>query len=41
VIDDELGGDMGLFAKSYWSACTGEGNMTGPIKGILAKIRKK
>jgi hypothetical protein len=42
VIDDELGGDMGLFAKSYWSACTGDqGNMTGPINGILTKIRKK
>lgn len=41
VLDDELGGDMGLFAKSYWSACTGEGNMTGPIKSILGKIRKK
>jgi hypothetical protein len=41
VIDDELGGDMGLFAKSYWSGCTETENLAGPIKGILSKIRKK
>jgi len=41
VLEDELGGDMGLFAKAYWSACTGEGNLTGPINSVLKKIKKK
>ena len=41
VIEDELGGDMGLFVKSYWSACTGEVNMKGPIEKIINKIKKK
>lgn len=41
VIDDELGGDLGMFAKAYWSACTGEGAYTGPVKNILSKITSK
>ncbi len=41
VIDDELGGDLGMFAKAYWSACTGEGAYSGPIKNILSKITSK
>lgn len=40
VLDDELGGDMGMFAKAYWTACTGEGNMSGPINSVLKKIKK-
>jgi hypothetical protein len=41
VIDDELGGDLGMFAKAYWSACTGEGAYAGPVKNILSKITSK
>jgi hypothetical protein len=39
VIDDELGGDLGMFAKAYWSGCTGEGAYAGPIQNILSKIK--
>lgn len=39
VLDDELGGDLGMFAKAYWSACTGEGAYAGPIQNILSKIK--
>lgn len=39
VLDDELGGDLGLFAKAYWSACTGEGNLAALSSGMLGRIR--
>ena len=39
VLDDELGGDMGMFAKAYWSGCTGEGIYVEPINNIVAKIK--
>ena len=39
VLDDELGGDLGMFAKAYWSACTGEGAYVGPVQNILGKIK--
>lgn len=39
VIDDELGGDLGMFAKAYWSGCTGEGAYVAPIQNILSRIR--
>lgn len=39
VLDDELGGDLGMFAKAYWSACTGEGAYVGPVQNIVKKIR--
>jgi hypothetical protein len=41
VIDDELGGDLGMFAKAYWSACTGEGEYAGQVRNILSKITSK
>jgi hypothetical protein len=30
VLDDELGGDMGMFAKAWWAACTGDGIKQNP-----------
>ena len=39
VIEDELGGDLGMFAKAYWSACTGEGAYVGPVSNIVSKIK--
>ena len=39
VLEDELGGDLGMFAKAYWSACTGEGAYVGPVNNIVSKIK--
>lgn len=42
VIDDELGGDIAIFAKAYWTACTGEGDEYKPvIKKIRERIKKQ
>jgi len=42
VINDELGGDISIFAKAYWTACTGEGNEYKPIiKKIRERIKKE
>jgi len=41
VLDDELGGDMSMFAKAHWTACTGEGaEYAAGIKNIRARIKK-
>lgn len=41
VLDDELGGDMGLFAKAWWAGCTGEGLNNHPeIKETRAQLKK-
>jgi hypothetical protein len=42
VLDDELGGDEAIFAKTYWTACTGEGDEYKPyIKDVFDRIRQK
>ena len=42
VLDDELGGDQAIFAKTYWTACTGEGDEYKPyIKDVFDRIRQK
>lgn len=42
MLDDELGGDEAIFAKTYWSACTGEGDEYKPhIKNAFDRIRQK
>jgi hypothetical protein len=42
VLDDELGGDQAIFAKTYWTACTGEGDKYKPyIKNTFDRIRQK
>lgn len=38
VLDDELGGDIAVIAKAYWTGCTGEGEH---YKAVIANIRKK
>ena len=41
VLDDELGGDMAMFAKAHWTACTGEGSeYAAGIKNIRARVKK-
>ena len=40
VLDDEIGGDLGIFAKAYWSAVSGEGAYVSPINSIIARIKK-
>ena len=41
VLDDELGGDMAMFAKAHWTACTGEGaEYAAGIKNIRARIKQ-
>lgn len=41
LLDDELGGDMGMMAKSWWAACTGDGIDKVPyVTSTLAKIKK-
>jgi hypothetical protein len=40
VISDELGGDISIFAKSYWTACTGEGDeYKSKIDDIYKRIK--
>jgi hypothetical protein len=42
VIDDELGGDISILAKAYWSGCTGEGkDFDAAITKITDRIMKK
>lgn len=42
VIEDELGGDMSIFAKAYWTACTGEGaDYAAAIEGVYQRILSK
>lgn len=42
VLDDELGGDLGLFAKAYWSACmmgdSEEGSLTAMVNNMKTRI---
>jgi hypothetical protein len=41
VLDDELGGDISVLAKAYWTGCTGEGDeFKAPIANILKRIKK-
>ena len=41
VIDDELGGDIGIFAKAYWTGCTGEGDeYKANIENAYSRIKK-
>ena len=41
VLDDELGGDMAMFAKAHWTACTGEGSeYAAGIKNIRSRVKK-
>ena len=41
VLDDELGGDMAMFAKAHWTACTGEGaEYAAGIKNIRARVKQ-
>lgn len=40
VLDDELGGDMAMFAKAHWTACTGEGKTyAAGIANIRSRIK--
>ena len=40
VLDDELGGDMAMFAKAHWTACTGEGaEYAAGIKNIRSRVK--
>ena len=41
MLDDELGGDMGMFAKAYWSAATGNGAYAAPVQATLQNIRPR
>lgn len=42
VLDDEIGGDHGMFTKAYWTACTGEGQeYTTPIAKMRQRIAKE
>lgn len=42
VIEDELGGDISIFAKAYWTACTGEGaDYAAAIEGVYKRILSK
>jgi hypothetical protein len=42
VLNDELSGDIAIFAKAYWSACTGEGDdYKAGISAVYSKIKKK
>lgn len=41
VLDDELGGDIGIFAKAFWTGCTGEGeSYKAAINNLVTKIKK-
>jgi len=41
VLDDELGGDMAIIAKAYWTGCTGEGEQyAAAINNIRLRITK-
>lgn len=41
VLDDELGGDMAIIAKAYWTGCTGEGEQyKAAINNIRTRILK-
>ena len=41
VLDDELGGDMAIIAKAYWTGCTGEGEQyKASINNIRTRISK-
>jgi hypothetical protein len=41
VLDDELGGDISVLAKAYWTGCTGEGDeYKAAITNILKRIKK-
>jgi hypothetical protein len=41
VIDDELGGDISIFAKAYWTGCTGEGDeYKATIENVYSRIKK-
>lgn len=41
VLDDELGGDISVLAKAYWTGCTGEGDeYKAAIANILKRIKK-
>ena len=41
VIDDELGGDISIFTKAYWTACTGEGDeYSATIANVYSRIKK-
>jgi hypothetical protein len=42
VLDDEIDGDIGLFAKAYWTACTGEGDeYKAQISSMVSRIKTK
>lgn len=41
VLDDELEGDIGIFAKAYWTGCTGEGDdYKASIANFITRIKK-
>lgn len=41
VLDDELGGDISILAKAYWTGCTGEGDEYKSAISEIVKIIKK
>ena len=41
VLDDELDGDISIFAKAYWTGCTDEGSdYKAPIDEIIKRLKK-
>ena len=41
VLDDELDGELAVFAKAFWTGCTGEGNdYKASIANIIKRIKK-
>jgi hypothetical protein len=42
LLSDELGGEVGMFAKAYWTGITGEGtDYASAIRNIRAKLKAK
>lgn len=42
LLSDELGGEVGMFAKAYWTGITGEGSeYASAIRNIRAKLKAK
>ena len=41
VLDDELDGEIAIFAKAFWTGCTGEGDdYKASIANIIKRIKK-
>lgn len=42
LLSDELGGEVGMFAKAYWTGITGEGSeYASAIRNVRAKLKAK